>query len=170
MRDLTASWPPVSDWRTARLDSPDFTVRTLPVTAQHLVSGNLAAFATRADLPDEGAGAFAETNGERYGLRVARDRMLVVDAPAEAVDGGWHEDGYAVTDVSAMYHVLEVDGEGIDALIGEATSMDPAAQSPSAMTLFAGQQAIVYYHQGRLRVHIERGFAPYLWQWLEARD
>jgi len=170
MRDLTPNWPPVPDWRTARLDSLDIGVRTLPVTAQHLVSGNLAVFAARAGLRDQGAGAFAETAGERYALRVARDRMLVVNGLADALDGGWHEDGYAVTDVSAMYHVLEIEGAGMDALIGEATAMDPAAQSPSAMVMFAGQQAVVYRHEGRLRVHVERGFAPYLWQWLEARD
>lgn len=170
MRDLTSSWPQVPDWRTARLDRPDLGIRTLPVATQHLVSGNLAGFAAKAGLPDEGAGAFAETRGDRYALRIARDRMLVVDGPADSLDGGWHEDGYAVTDVSALYHVIEIEGDGIDALIGEATAMDPAAQSPSAMILFAGQQAIVYRHNGGLRVHIERGFAPYLWQWLEARD
>jgi sarcosine oxidase gamma subunit len=170
MRDLTPSWPAVPDWRHARLDQNGISVRSLDVASQHLVSGNLTAFAAKAGLPDQGVGAFAETSGETYALRVARDRVFVVNGPAGAMDGGWHEDGYAVTDVGAMYHVFEIEGDGIDALIGEATAMDPAAQSPSAMILFAGQQAVVYYHQGRLRVHIERGFAPYLWQWLEARD
>lgn len=170
MRDLTSSWPAVPDWRHARLEHSNVSVRTLDVASQHLVSGNLAAFAAKAGLPDQGAGAFAETSGGSYALRAARDRMLVVNGAADATDGGWHEDGYAVTDVSAMYHVFEIEGIGIDALIGEATAMDPAAQSPSAMVLFAGQQAVVCYHQGRLRVHVERGLAPYLWQWLEARD
>lgn len=170
MRDLTSSWPAVPDWRSARLIGPDLSVRTLPLVSQHLVSGNLGVFAARAGLPDQGAGAFAEVSGERYGLRVARDRMLVVNGPTDALDGGWHADGYAVTDVSALYHAFEIEGEGIAMLIGEATAMDPASLSPSAMILFAGQQAVAYYHEGRLRLHVERGFAPYIWQWLEARD
>jgi len=170
MRDLTSSWPAAPDWRHARLEQSNVSVRTLDVASQHLVSGNLAAFADKAGLPDQSVGAFAETHGDSYALRVARDRMFVVNGAAGAMDGGWHEDGYAVTDVSAMYHVFEIEGDGIDALIGEATAMDPASQSASAMILFAGQQAVVYYHQGRLRVHVERGFAPYLWQWLEDRN
>jgi sarcosine oxidase gamma subunit len=167
MRDLTSSWPAVPDWPNAALDRAGIAARTLPLASQHLVSGNLDAFAARSGLADTGVGAFARTSGERYALRVARDRMLVVNTPA---DGGWHPDGYAVTDVSAVYHVFEIEGPGLDALIGEATAMDPAIGSPSAAILFAGQQAIAYDHGGRLRLHIERGFAPYIWQWLESRD
>lgn len=170
MRDLTTSWPPVPDWRHAALDRNDIIARSVLVTSQHLVSGNLDGFAAKAGLPDQGAGAFAEVSGARYALRIARDRALVVNGAADALDAGWHEDGYAVTDVSAMYHVFEIEGGGVDALIGEAMFIDPNGQSPSASTMFAGQGAVVYYHEGRLRVHIERGFAPYLWQWLEARD
>jgi hypothetical protein len=170
MRDLTTSWPPVPDWRHARLYRDDITVRSIFVASQHLVSGNLEGFAAKAGLPDQGAGAFAEVSGERYALRIARDRILMVNGRADALDPGWHEDGYAVTDVSAMYHVFEIEGGGMDALIGEAMFIDPNGQSPSASTMFAGQGAIVYRHDGRLRVHVERGFAPFLWQWLEARD
>ncbi|RYE71778.1 MAG: hypothetical protein EOP19_31410 [Hyphomicrobiales bacterium] len=167
MRDLTSSWPAVPDWSHVILDRPDISARSLPLGSQHLVSGDLDTFAAKAGLADTGVGAFAETKGERYALRVARDRMLVVNAPA---DGGWHPDGYAVTDVSALYHVFEIEGPGLDALIGEATAMDPAIGSPSAAILFAGQQAIACHHEGRLRLHVERGFAPYIWQWLESRD
>lgn len=167
MRDLTSSWPAVPDWSNATLDGASISVRTLLLASQHLVSGNLDGFAAKARLADTGVGAFAQTSGERYALRVARDRMLAVNAPA---DGGWHPDGYAATDVSAVYHVFEIEGPGVEELIGEATAMDPAIGSPSAAVLFAGQQAIAYYHGGRLRVHVERGFAPYIWQWLESRD
>lgn len=169
MRDLTASWPAVPDWASSTLEHAGITVRTAIPARQHLVSGNLAAFAAAAGLSDQGVGAFAQASGERYALRLARDRMLVVNAPAETATGGWHAEGYAVTDVSAMYHVFEIEGDGIDAMIGEATAMDPAAGSPSAVTLFAGQPAIAYYHGQRLRLHVERGFAPYVWQWLGER-
>jgi sarcosine oxidase gamma subunit len=170
MRDLTSSWPNVPDWRGANLDRNGILARTVDVGPQHLVSGNLAAFAAAAGLSDTGAGAFGDVTGARYALRIARDRLLAVNAPASSTAAGWHVDGYAVTDVSAMYHVFEFEGTGLPDLIAEAMFVDPNAKSPSAATIFAGQQAIVYYRDGRLRVHVERGFAPYIWQWLEARD
>lgn len=170
MRDLTSNWPPVPDWRGARLDQNGLVGRTVDVGPQHLVSGNLAAFATAAGLPDTGAGAFGEVSGESYALRVARDRILAVNAPPSSTRPGWHAEGYAVTDVSAMYHVFEFEGAGRADLIAEAMLIDPRGGSPSAATVFAGQQAIVYQHGGKLRVHVERSFAPYIWQWLEARD
>lgn len=170
MRDLTSSWPSVPDWRGANLDRKGLLARTVDVGPQHLISGNLAGFATAAGLPDTGAGAFGDVAGDRYALRVARDRMLTVNAPQSSTFPGWHADGYAVTDVSAMYHVFEFEGPGLADLVAEAMFVDPNAGSPSAATVFAGQQAIVYRHDGKLRVHVERGFAPYVWQWLEARD
>ena len=91
-------------------------------------------------------------------------------AAASSTPPGWHADGYAITDVSAMYHVFEFEGPDLADMIAEAMFVDPRAKSPSAATVFAGQQAIVYHRDGRLRVHVERGFAPYVWQWLEARD
>lgn len=170
MRDLTSSWPAVPDWRSANLDRNGLMARTVDVGPQHLVSGKLTGFSAAAGLSDTGAGAFGDVSGERYALRVARDRMLVVNAPPSSTPPGWHADGYAITDVSAMYHVFEFEGPRLADLIAEAMLVDPRAKSPSAATVFAGQQAIVYYRDGKLRVHVERGFAPYIWQWLEARD
>ena len=170
MRDLTSSWPAVPVWDSALINRNGLKAVTVTLASQHLVSGNLMAFARAAGLANEGVGAFGEAVGERYALRVARDRLLVVNAPADAVGGGWHAEGYAVTDVSATYHVFEFSGEGVPSLIEEAMFIDPELQSRSAATMFAGQQAIVYRHGGKLRVHVERGFAPYIWQWLGARD
>ena len=170
MRDLTTSWPAVPAWTDVSLDCDGLTARTVTPHSQHLVSGNLAAFAAKAGLPDTGAGLFGAASGERYALRLARDRMLVIDGPAKALAPGWHVDGYAVTDVSALYHVFEFAGDGIAALLEEAMFVDPNIESPSAASMFAGQPALVCYHEGRLRLHVERGHAPYIWQWLEARD
>lgn len=170
MRDLTASWPAVPAWTDVSLDRGDLRVKTTTLQSQHLVSGNLAAFAAKAGLPDTGAGLFQQVSGERYSLRVARDRVLVVNGAAETLGPGWHLEGYAVTDVSATYHVFEFEGDGIEALLQEAMFVDPSIQSPSAAATFVGQAAIVYYRDGKLCLHVERGFAPFIWQWLEARD
>jgi sarcosine oxidase gamma subunit len=170
MRDLTSSWPAIPAWNEVSLDRGDLTVRSVTLQSQHLVSGNLDAFAAKAGLPDNGVGLFQAVSGERYALRLARDRILAVNGAGEALGPGWHADGYAVTDVSAMYHVFEFSGGGIEALLQEAMFVDPNVQSASAASMFAGQMAVVYYHEGKLRVHVERGYAPYIWQWLEARD
>ena len=170
MRDLTTSWPDVPSWSDATLDRDGLTARTVSLPSQHLVSGDLQAFADKAGLSDTGAGLFQAVSGTRYALRLARDRLLVVDGPTEAMAAGWHDEGFAVTDVSALYHVFEFEGVGIAALLEEAMAVDPKIHSPSAASMFAGQPAIVYHHEGRLRLHAERGHAPYLWQWLEARD
>jgi sarcosine oxidase gamma subunit len=170
MRDLTSSWPPVPAWGDASLDRSDLVVRSVTLDSQHLVSGNLDAFAATAGLPDTGAGLFQQVSGDSYSLRVARDRILVVNGPAEALGPGWHAAGYAVTDVSAMYHAFEFSGDGVEALLQEAMFVDPNIESASAASMFAGQMAIVYHHAGKLRLHVERGYAPYIWQWLEARD
>lgn len=170
MRDLTSSWPDVPVWNDVSLDRDSLSARTVVLARQHLVSGNLEAFAAKAGLPDTGAGLFQTVSGACYALRLARDRMLVIDGLTEAMAPGWHGEGYAVTDVSAMYHVFEFDGDGIEALLQEAMFVDPNLHSPSAASTFAGQPALVYHHEGRLRLHVERGHAPYIWQWLEARD
>lgn len=170
MRDLTSSWPAVPAWADVSLNRSDLTAKTMALQSQHLVSGDLTAFAAKAGLPDTGAGLFQQVSGESYSLRVARDRVLVVNGATETLGPGWHAEGYAVTDVSAMYHVFEFEGDGIDALLQEAMFVDPNVDSPSAATTFAGQAAVIYYHDGKLRLHIERGFAPFIWQWLEARD
>jgi sarcosine oxidase gamma subunit len=170
MRDLTSSWPAVPAWADVSLKRGDLTAETVALQSQHLVSGDLTAFAAKAGLPDTGAGLFQQVSGESYSLRVARDRVLVVNGATETLGPGWHAEGYAVTDVSAMYHVFEFEGDGIEALLQEAMFVDPNVDSPSAATTFAGQAAVIYYHDGKLRLHVERGFAPFIWQWLEARD
>lgn len=170
MRDLTTSWPAIPDWANAELRQNDIIVRSVMPASQHLVSGNLAAFSASAGIEGTGVGGFGRVEGETYALRLARDRLLAVNAPAASASPGWHQEGFAATDVSAMYHVFEIEGDGIPALLEEALLIDPRNAGPSAIVVFAGQQVIAYHHGDRLRLHIERGMAPYLWQWMEARD
>jgi len=71
--------------------------------------------------------------------------------------------------MDAGLHVFEVEGEGLGRIVARATTLDPAGKSPLAALLFAGVHAVVYRHGtvGRLRVHVDRGLAAYLWEWLE---
>lgn len=165
MRDLAQSWPRIPDWSGTTYEGRGIHVTTVAGLTQHLVSGNLAPFG--ADI-----GALGIASGNRATIRVARDRVLVVNAEPSLVTAGWHADGYAATDVSALYHVFEISGPGVHDLLREALLVDPDNAGPSAAVMFAGLQAILYCLESRetLRLHVERGHATYLVNWLEARD
>ena len=170
MRDLGPNWPSLPDWTSAEHVANDIRVRSVHRLGQHLVSGNLDAFATASGL-GTGTGALSVVEGDRYALRHARDRLLVINGDASYLAPGWHEAGYAVTDISAAQHVFEFEGAGIGQLLREALAVDPDNAGPSAVVMFAGQMATLYHHgsRARLRLHVERGFAGFIWNWLEAR-
>jgi sarcosine oxidase gamma subunit len=165
MRDLAASWPPIPDWNATAYDGNGIRVTTVNGLTQHLVSGNLTPFG-------DGVGALGLAERAGAVLRVARDRILVVDADVARITAGWHAEGYAATDVSAVYHVFEITGAGIADLLCEAILIDPENGGPSAAVVFAGLQAILYWHgdKSTLRLHVERGHAAYVVDWLKARS
>jgi hypothetical protein len=164
MRDLAQSWPRIPDWSGTAYEGRGIHVTTVAGLNQHLVSGNLSPFG-------ESIGALGIAS-ERATIRVARDRILAVNAESDLVTPGWHAEGYAATDVSALYHVFEIAGPGVPALLSEALLIDPENAGPSAAVMFAGLHAILYCQGSRetLRLHVERGHAAYLVNWLEARD
>ena len=66
--------------------------------------------------------------------------------------------------------MIDIDGPSMRDVLAEATSVDLDAGSPSASLLFAGVNAILYrMAEDRARLHVEAGFGPYLWRWLEER-
>lgn len=165
MRDLAQSWPRIPDWSGTTYEGRGIHVATVHGLAQHLISGNFSAFGAE-------IGALGVAPDDRAVIRLARDRVLVTNADPALVAAGWHGDGYAATDVSAMYHVFDIIGTGLPALLGEALLIDPENAGPSAAVVFAGLQAVLYCvgSRDRLRLHVERGHAAYLVNWLEARD
>jgi sarcosine oxidase gamma subunit len=103
----------------------------------------------------------------RYSVRLARDRLLAVSTRPIGMATGWSPQGFAVTEISAGLQVFEVEGVGLDAFIARGTTLDPGQPSASAALSFAGISAIVYRHEDRLRIHVDRGLAAYLWTWME---
>ncbi|MGO9770576.1 MAG: hypothetical protein ACLPSW_13665 [Roseiarcus sp.] len=170
MRDLGAKWTAVPDWSNAVLEAPGLKVVTRLGLIQHLVSGDLEAFAARAGLSGTGVGAFALADGDRYMVRLARDRVLAVGDPGFDASPGWHDAGFAVTPMSAGFHVFEIAGRSVSAVVSRATTLDPSVGSPSASMAFAGAAAVAYFHGDAetLRLHVDRGLAAYLWTWLSA--
>lgn len=165
--NLAERWPPAPDWTAAAIEGPGFVVRSVAGLHQALVSGDLDAWNGASGLSGPGVGALALASGPAYQARVARDRLLAVSTKPFGPGPGWHAAGFAVTSVDAGLHVFEVEGPGVDGVVARATALDPGATSPSAALHFAGVTAIAYRHdkRDRLRVHIDRGLAAYLWEW-----
>ncbi|AEH84762.1 hypothetical protein [Mesorhizobium opportunistum] len=167
MRDLAEKWPIAPDWPAAMITTPGLAVRTVTGLDQMLVSGDLDAWARLSGVKAEGVGAFGAAQGERYAARLARDRLLVVSNAPLAIAAGWHKEGFAVTEISTGLQLFEIEGVGLDAFIARGTTIDPRQSSASATLSFAGVSAIVYRHGSKLRIHVDRGLAAYLWTWME---
>jgi hypothetical protein len=169
MRDLAEKWSLEPDWRTATLETPGLVVRSLTGFTQYLVSGDLAAWCSQADMDDAAAGALSGAQGSRYAVRIARDRILAVSETPFGMAPGWHASGFAVSTFDAGLHMFEIEGPDMQSLFARATTLDPDGKTASAALLFAGANALCYRHghADRLRLHVDRALAPYLWKWLE---
>jgi sarcosine oxidase gamma subunit len=170
MLDVSAKWRPEPDWTLARLAGPNLTIGTVAGLTQRLVSGDVERFLARHDLGKD-IGALGLAVGERYVVRVARDRLLVVGISSGELADGWHDEGWAATTVSAALRVIEAKGDGVRDLLARGTALDPDNAGPCAAMPFAGMMATIYRHAdtGSLRIHIDRGLASYLWEWLECQ-
>ena len=169
MRNLAEKWPAARDFATATLGKDGTTVRTVGGLNQMLVSGDLAAWSKASSLAGEGVGAGVIASGDTYTVRIARDRILAVGEQPFPIQAGWHSAGFAVSVMDAGLHVFEIEGPGLAGLVARATALDPGQASRSASLLFAGVN-VLFYRFGdanRARLHVDRGLAPYLWEWLE---
>ena len=170
MLDIAGKWQAEPDWADARLEGRTLRVSAVSGIVQRLISGDVERFLARHDLGRD-VGALGLALGERYAVRIARDRLLVIGLSAAELTDGWHDEGYAISTVSSALRLFEARGEGVRALLGRATTIDPDNPSPCAAMPFGGVMGIVYRHgDGEiLRVHIERGLAGYLWEWFECQ-
>lgn len=167
MRDLAEKWSVAPDWQNAVIATPGLAIRAVLDLNQLLVSGDLDAWARASGVDGTGVGAFGPAQGDRYAARLARDRLLVVSKSPLAIAMGWHAEGFAVTAISAGLQMFEAEGTALDAFIARGTTLDPAKPSASAALSFAGISAVVYRLDGKLRIHVDRGLAAYLWTWME---
>jgi sarcosine oxidase gamma subunit len=167
MRDLAEKWSAEPDWPSAKITAPGLLVREVPGLEQALVSGDLAAWTRQSGIDGPGAGAMAATQGDRYAARLARDRLLVVSNAPLAITAGWNAEGFAVTPISSGLRVFEAEGPAVEAVVARGTTFDQRSTSASAALSFAGISAILYRHHGKLRIHVDRGLAAYLWTWME---
>lgn len=169
MRDLAQKWPTAPDWSTARLDAGGIAVRTISGLSQSLVSGDLKAWAKASSMTVECAAGGVIASGDRYMARIARDRVLAVGTSPFSVKAGWHPSGFGVSSIDAGMHVFQIEGPGMRGILARAMTRPQEQSGPSASLLFAEINVVLYCFASSesVRVHVDRGLAPYLWEWLE---
>lgn len=167
--DAAAKWTPVPAWADARLAREGWTARSVAGLFLVLVSGDLAALAKRLPMPE--AGLWAVEPAATLGLRIARDRALLVSAAPLPLAPGWHAgESLAVSEASDAFAVFELAGPVMAAVAHEAVSADLDAGSPSAATLFAGVPAFLHrIAPDAARLVVECPMGAYVWRWLETR-
>ena len=165
MLDRAAIWPPAPAPGT-ELNGEGLTVRLLPAVPQLMISGDLAAFCAGHDVPAP-VGLLGQVDGTRHALRLARNRMLAVGLTADHAAAGW-QDGIATTPMTGALAVLHICGANAMEVFSRASAIDPRAPGPCAALLFAGQTAALCRDPQGLRLHIDRGLAAYMLDWVAA--
>ncbi len=64
--------------------------------------------------------------------------------------------------------MFEIAGPGAREIIATGTTLDPAAFAPGscAQTVFGGVKIVLYAHGDGFRLHAERQFAAFLFEWI----
>lgn len=171
MLDSAPKWSPIPDWTAAQLDVPGLSISVVRGFEQTQVSGDLATALSRLGLRLPMASAFGLTRGDRYAVRLGRSQGLIVSRELLSIEPGWHSEGFAVSSMSAGFQVFQLVGDRLRDLLARAVTLDIEDESPSALVRFGGLTAIAYRWDRAdcLRIHVDRGFAPYLWQWMTSR-
>lgn len=168
MRDRGLFWSAAPS-RAAAIARSDVSARFVSGLGQTLVSGDIdgAIAALACGAPCVGLWELVED--ERFAVRMARDRALIVSASPLDATVGWR-DGFAATPCDDGFAVIEIAGEGVRDIVAEATAADLDSGSLSAAILFAGVGALLYRTgPDTARIHVEAPLAAYLWRWLEER-
>jgi sarcosine oxidase gamma subunit len=165
--DQDGLWRSFPDLNAEMLVIGTARIRIIDVGGQFLVSGALDKAADAAGVDGDGVGALGRVSGTRFSVRLARDRLLIVSDVDAILTQGWHEEGYAVTEMTGAFTVFEISGLDAIDVVKRASTIGTAVPSPSAAVSFAGIGAVLYRHgpDNAIRVHVERGLAAYLWQW-----
>jgi len=160
------------DWAPARrpsgvlVDKPRLAARAVEGLGRTLISGDLEA-AVAALMPGAPTlGLYALAPAGAHGLRIARDRALLVTlAPLDAADG-WR-DGFCATPVDDGWATVDVAGADAPLALMQGTSADLDGGSPSAAVLFAGLRCLLSRTEGGFRLHVEAPWLEALLAWLD---
>ena len=105
-------------------------------------------------IPTCGAGAKASAT---YALAMRRDRMLVVNGPM--LQDGWHDSGYAVSDMSSAHVAFEFEGSATMDLLSRGTEIDFNNKSAGVARRFRDLDILLY--QAKLRCCSAFAYRPW---------
>lgn len=171
------AWPAADALTALPLERPGLTVAAWHPRSLQLASGLVAAALKAAGVAGPALGWPGQTTAKAHALRLARDRVLLVDGTPLAP--GWHKAGkagaaagFAVSDLADGLVALDLFGPALPDLLAQATDRRPSVPSPSLRTGFAGLPATLHQLPARdaLRLYIERPHLPTLCAWLRAAD
>ena len=171
MHDRGQFWSPVPDWSSAVLSSPTVSVRPVAMGAAWQLSGEWGGVLTRL-----GVGAVRGPRDRcadaRYALRLSPDSVLLVGAEPVDLSSGWHEAGFAATDLGDALVIVDIEGPGASAVMAAGSEYPFGDMSlrpqESARLQFAGHAIAVSRRTSGWRLHVQRPWAAALWRWLEA--
>ena len=177
MHDRAQFWSAVPEWSEVSLRGSGFVVVPVYDATAFLVSGDASAFLAGARIGDI-LGPRQVCSSDRYALRLAPDRVLVVDgtstAPASVMAVA-HDSvsNCAVTEISDGLVIFDITGGSAAELMAQGSEypFEDTAPRPleSASMSFGGFRVIVSRRTNGWRLHVERPWAAALWRWLEAR-
>jgi len=175
MHDRAQFWSPVPEWPSVSLQGTAVTIAPVNVVTAWLVSGDATQFLARSQILDI-HGPRQVCSSDTYALRLAPDRLLVVDAVVSDAASAITGDPFAncaVTEISDGLLLFDILGDSAAELIGQGSEyrLDDAAPRPheSASMNFGGLRVIVSRRANGWRLHVERPWAAALWRWLQAR-
>ena len=171
MHDRGQFWSPLPDWTSAVLSTPTVSARPVATGAAWQLSGECGGVLTRL-----GVGAVRGPRDRcadaRYALRLSPDSVLLVAAGTIEIEPGWHDAGYAATDLGDALVIVDLEGPGVAEVMaaGSEYSFADVTVRPheSARLQFAGHTIAVSRRPAGWRLHVPRPWAAALWRWLEA--
>jgi sarcosine oxidase gamma subunit len=151
--------------------SPSMSVRSWAGLTQHMVSGDLDAFNARHAM-GKPIGLLGLATGQRYAVRMARDRIIAVRSGEKEMATGWNPEGYAVTCMSSALHVFELSGPAVMKIVARGCTFDPRKLGLSSAISFAGVTVSLYRYDdpNTIRLHVDRSLAEYLLAWILANS
>lgn len=164
--DRAAFWPEPAAPGAFQQEIDGLVARDLPEIPQALVSGDIDAFLAAEGLAPA-VGLLGVAEGERYAVRLARQRLLAVGFEPEP---GWNPGGWGVTPMGAGLSVVGIEGPRWAEVFARATPIDPETASPSAGFLLGDGLPVTLTRHGHddcLRLHVARAALPGLHAWLD---
>ncbi len=168
MRDDRNSWPAAKGLSRQDLEGENVIARPVSIDRQTVLSGPYDTMMRFAGLSDAAVGSTDIARGGHYAIRQRRDRILVVGG--DELGEGWSEQhGIAVTDMTAAYAVIDLDGPNAERVISTGTEYSLSHPSPSAARIWHGLSCLLYRYEkdDGFRLHVRSAQAEAAWDMLQ---